>query len=130
MDAKNRIRIPAKFSDKLGETFYVARGSENNLYCFNEETFEKYSKVFDDAPVYEEDKKLALFRHFFNSIEEVSKDAHGRVLLPSELVKYAGLKKDIVISGSGDRLEIWDAQVYDESVGSKPFGEVLDNAKD
>jgi MraZ protein len=91
---------------------------------------EKYAKEFETASAYEEDKKLSLLRHFFNSIEEVEEDGQGRVLLPKELVAYAGLEKDIVISGSGDRLEIWNATVYDETVGNKAFDQVLKDIKE
>ncbi len=129
IDAKNRIRIPPKFSEKLGTTFYMARGTGNCIYCFNEETMEKYTQEFESAPAYEEDKKLSLLRHFFNSVEEVEEDGQGRVLIPKELVDYARLEKDIVISGSGDRLEIWNAQIYDEIVGKKSFDQVLSDVR-
>ena len=91
---------------------------------------EKYTQEFESAPAYEEDKKLSLLRHFFNSVEEVEEDGQGRVLIPKELVDYAKLEKDIVISGSGDRLEIWNAQVYDEAVGKKSFDQVLSDVRD
>ena len=130
IDAKNRIRIPTKFSTSLGTHFYVARGTARCIYCFTDETMEKYAQQFESASAYEEDKKLSLLRHFFSSIEEVEEDGQGRVLLPKELVAYAGLEKDIVISGSGDRVEIWNASVYDETVGNKAFDQVLKDMKE
>ncbi len=125
IDAKNRIRIPPKFSDKLGTSFYVARGTDRCLYCFSEDTFAKYTQEFDNTPAYLPDNAMSLKRHFFNSVEEVEKDGQGRVLLPPALVSYANLTKDIVIAGTGDRLEIWDAAAYEEVVGGKDFNQVL-----
>ena len=65
------------------------------------------------------------------AIEALEKkfDGQGRVLIPKELVDYARLEKDIVISGSGDRLEIWNAQIYDEIVGKKSFDQVLSDVR-
>lgn len=129
IDGKNRIRIPPKFKDKLGEEFFVARGTNNCIYAFNEETMEKYSQQFESSTAYEDDRKLALMRHFFNSIEEVKEDNQGRVLLPQDLVAYAQITKDIIISGSKDRLEIWSAEKWEENVGAKAFEQVLKDAK-
>ena len=129
IDGKNRIRIPPKFKDKLGQEFYVARGTNNCIYAFSEETMEKYSGQFENSSAYDDDRKLSLMRHFFNSIEQVGEDNQGRVLLPQDLVNYAGIVKDIIISGSGDRLEIWSADKWEENVGAKAFDQVLRDSK-
>ena len=50
---------------------------------------------------------------FFNNTEKVSCDKQGRVLLAGHLKDYANLKKDIVIAGVSNRLEIWDAEEFD-----------------
>ena len=56
----------------------------------------------------------AIQRYFFNNTEEVSFDKQGRVLIPGHLRDFAGLSKDIVIAGVSSKIEIWDAQKFDE----------------
>ena len=53
-------------------------------------------------------------RFFYTNMAEVSLDKQGRVLLPSHLRDYAKLTKDVVIAGVGKRIEIWDADTFDE----------------
>lgn len=43
---------------------------------------------------------------------EVNLDAQGRILIPSALSDYAGLKKDVVWVGLGHKFELWDAQLW------------------
>ena len=51
---------------------------------------------------------------FFASIFSAEEDAQGRVVLPATLKKMAGIQKDIITLGRGNRLEIWAAERYYE----------------
>ena len=55
---------------------------------------------------YNEVKKL---RALFAYAADCEPDAQGRILLPAKLREYAGLTRDVVVIGSFDRAEIWDA---------------------
>jgi len=39
-------------------------------------------------------------------------DRQGRVLIPQYLKEYAGLKRDVVLVGVSNRIEIWDKEVW------------------
>ena len=43
-------------------------------------------------------------------------DNSGRLLIPKDLVNWAEIKKEIVISASVNILEIWDKQIYENSL--------------
>ncbi|MEE8360362.1 MAG: cell division/cell wall cluster transcriptional repressor MraZ, partial [Candidatus Omnitrophota bacterium] len=47
-------------------------------------------------------------RLFFSGAVEVVPDGQGRILLPKYLKDYAGIKKDVVVTGISNRIEIWD----------------------
>ena len=53
-------------------------------------------------------------------------DAQGRILIPANLVEYAGLSKEAVILGVYDRIEIWDAVTYDRY---RPGGDALEQLR-
>lgn len=57
--------------------------------------------------------------------EEVLLDAQGRVRLPQALMNYAGLSKDVVIVGQGDKFEIWDSARFD-ALMAQDFSDVAD----
>jgi len=59
------------------------------------------------------DPKVRQFkRYFLNGATQVSPDSAGRILLPKNLMEYAGLEKDIVLVSAIDKLEIWDKIKY------------------
>ena len=54
-----------------------------------------------------------LRRLYIGSATEVAIDAGSRVLLPPELREWAGLQKEVVFMGLGNRFELWDKARYD-----------------
>ena len=53
-------------------------------------------------------------RNFFRGMTEVELDSIGRFGLPGSMRRYAGLEKEAVIVGLGNRCEVWDPIRYDE----------------
>ncbi len=109
LDAKNRLFIPAKFRDKLGDEFVIFKGPEKCLYVYDKETFEQVSRQFINHP----NRKVQ--RSFFGQVADMSADKQGRVTLFADQIEHAGLKKDAVIVGAGQRIEIWAAEEYDDA---------------
>ena len=52
-------------------------------------------------------------------------DAQGRVMLPALLKKIAGIKKDIITVGHGNRLEIWAADRYQDYMQNVDYDAAL-----
>jgi len=58
-------------------------------------------------------------RYFFSGATETDCDKQGRILIPTALRTHAGLDKNAVIVGVGNRAEIWDIErwrSYNEEV--------------
>ena len=51
VDAKGRLIIPAKFREKLGETFVVTKGLDGCLYVYSDEEWEKIEDKFSELPL-------------------------------------------------------------------------------
>jgi MraZ protein len=54
-------------------------------------------------------KLTELERFFYGSSHDVELDSAGRIMVPSFLAEHAGLQKDVVVVGAGERLELWTA---------------------
>lgn len=108
MDDKGRLIIPSKFREELGEKFVLTRGIESCLYAYSQDSFEKLVKQLQTLPFTKKDARN--FARFFLSGAAVAEfDKQGRINITSSLVTYAGIKKECVIIGVGDRFEIWSS---------------------
>lgn len=105
IDAKGRLFIPAALRRELGQTFHVTVGQDHCLSVYSDESWASFMDKLK-ALSYNEVKKL---RALFAYAADCEPDAQGRILLPAKLREYAGLTRDVVVIGSFDRAEIWDA---------------------
>ena len=117
LDAKNRVFIPAKFRDALGEEFVVFKGSEKCLYVYTKEGFEKLIQQFINT------NNRDVQRAFFSQVVDMTADKQGRITLTSDLLEHANLLKDVAIIGAGSRIEIWATENY--KVDVKPLSELI-----
>ena len=69
-----------------------------------------------------------LSRMFFSMAFEATLDRQGRVLIPAKLARYAGLNRDVTVTGVDDRLEIWDTEEWDRYVSGADdsFSEIVE----
>lgn len=112
VDAKNRLSIPAKFREKLGEHFYITKGLDHCLFVFSLDEWSIFEAKLKDLPL--SNKKARMFaRSFFAGATECELDKQGRVLLPQTLREHANIEKDVYINGAGSRIEIWDANTWE-----------------
>ena len=114
IDAKGRVIIPAKFRDQLGESFVVTKGLDGCLWIFAADEWEKFSQKLRALPVANKDaRKFARF--FLAGASEAETDKTGRILLPQVLRDYAKLEKDVALVGTGNRIEIWDRNAWENN---------------
>jgi len=112
LDAKGRVFIPAEYRGGLGQSFVVTRAFRDPcLWVFSQETFETISDKMEDFSLLDPSTQ-SLERVLYNSACDVEPDRQGRIVLTQDLRQYAGLTKDVVITGSRNRLEIWDKAVW------------------
>ena len=111
IDDKGRLTLPSKFREELGENFIITRGLDECLFVYSMETFEKISKKLNSLPFTK--KNARSFKRFiFSGATAAEFDKQGRINITSLLVSYADLKKECVIIGVGDRLEIWSIEKW------------------
>ena len=117
MDKKNRIIIPSKLREGLGDTFIRAKGLDSCLYIYPKSEWDVFEKKLKALPM--TDKNVRAFvRFFFSGANEMEPDKMGRVLIPQSLLSYAGIEGEVVSVGMMDRVEVWSKEkwtAYNES---------------
>ncbi|MBO5046164.1 MAG: cell division/cell wall cluster transcriptional repressor MraZ [Clostridia bacterium] len=112
LDAKNRIRIPAKFRAGLGKEIYFVAGSQGCISVFSKEVLEERIAALNAIRTSDAEKMRAR-RKILGSIEKVTEDDQGRTLLSAFLRGHANVQKDVVTVGMGEYLEIWSKSAYE-----------------
>ena len=105
LDAKGRIFFPARLREAMGEKLFILRNTSASLMVFSETGWDEFNARIHALPF----KKGAKMRNYFYcNMQECAVDGQGRVLLSQDLRKYAGLEKDIIVTGAEDHAEIWN----------------------
>ena len=107
LDPKGRMAIPAKFRDKLTAGAIITRGIDSCLFVFANNEWEALAAKLIALPLAQANSR-AFTRLMMAGASNVELDAQGRILIPDYLRKYAGLKKEVVVAGLYNRIEIWD----------------------
>src|ERR1700749_3568100 len=111
LDIKGRMEIPAKFRDKLTAGAIITRGIDNCLFVFANNEWEALDAKRIGLPLAQATSR-AFTRLMLAGASDVEVDAQGRILIPDYLRKYAGLKKEVVVAGLYNRIEIWDEAAW------------------
>lgn len=106
IDAKGRLFIPAKLREELGQTFHVTIGLDHCLSIYSDENWNVLVEKIHEMPY----NKARGLRVLSANAVDCEPDAQGRILIPAKLREYAGLQKEVVVIGSFDRAEIWNAE--------------------
>ena len=112
IDDKNRLSLPAKLVGKFSNRIVVAsKGFENCIELRSREDFEVYANKILSYSSNKKDSRILARQTLANSAE-LELDKANRILIPDVLKKIGSLKKNVIIIGLGNKLEIWDAKAY------------------
>jgi MraZ protein len=113
LDAKNRLTVPAKLRAAFADGAFLVREADRCISMYPSAT---YSALTDAAlsalnPLSAQAKQLK--RYFHSNALAVELDAAGRVMIPARLLQHAGIGRDVVVTGAGDCLELWDRSTWE-----------------
>lgn len=107
LDAKGRVAVPVKFREALAAGAIITRGLDSCLFVFPGKEWEALAQKLIALPLASTNSR-AFVRLMLAGAMDVEFDTQGRILIPDYLRKYADLKKETVITGLYNRIEIWD----------------------
>ena len=131
VDAKGRFLLPGGLKKQIPakeQKFFVAnRGMEKHLVMYTRKEWDKISDEVNQLNTFVQ-KNREFLRKFNNGATAMELDATNRLLLPKNLMDYAGIEKDIVLFAYGNRIEIWSEAEYtrmmkDDAVGFSQLAE-------
>lgn len=108
VDEKGRLAVPKKFRSDLSRGAVVTRGLDNCLFLYTKAEWKKLADKLANLPFAQANTR-AFARLMLAGAMDVEIDKQGRAMLPEYLRTFAGLKREVIIAGLYNRLEIWDA---------------------
>lgn len=118
IDPKGRVNIPAPFREQLqnsGQESFVITNNDKCIYVYPVDDWTRIEEVLSTVSSLDR-KRNTFLRFFIGGAVEVVPDKQGRILIPPSLRAYAGLEKDVVITGMPNRFEIWSRERWTETI--------------
>lgn len=113
LDEKGRLILPARFREELASGLVVTRGQEHCLAIYPMATFVELAASARAASSGVKSNRDYQRMLAAGASDEIP-DKQGRITIPPQLRSYAGLDKDCVVVGALDRVEVWDAAVWEQ----------------
>ena len=129
IDAKGRLIIPARFRELLGEEFILTKGLDGCLSIYPMDAWEAFETKLRALPL--TNKNARTFTRFFVAgATNCELDRQGRILVPQTLRGFAGLEKEVVLTGNLDRIEIWSKEKWSENCNYDDMDSIAESMQD
>lgn len=114
IDSKGRLIIPSKFREDLGQEFVMTKGLDGCLFVFPRKEWEAFEEKLRSLPLINKNARK-FSRFFLAGAATCELDRQGRVLVPGTLREFAGMDKEVVLTGMLDRIEVWSKEKWNEN---------------
>ena len=115
MDKKGRLIIPSRFRESFKEyditKLYITRGLDKCLFMFTENEWKSQESKFKSIS-FTKSEARKFNRLYFSGAAQIECDRQGRILIPKYLKDFAGIKRDVMLIGVSNRIEIWSKDIW------------------
>jgi MraZ protein len=114
LDAKNRLTVPSKFRAALSDGVVLAMGVEPCVAIWTPPAYEAQTAAALQGrnPLSPQARELSRF--FAANAIDTELDSAGRVMIPTFLLEHGSLQREVVVTGAGGSLEVWDRRRWRE----------------
>lgn len=109
LDEKNRLIVPAKLREELGEQFYVTLGVNCGHRCLTIYTAVEWKTLSENFNALSISQRAGATSLIFMNAAECTPDKQFRFSLTPFLTNYAGIDREVMLVGRAGQAEIWDA---------------------
>jgi MraZ protein len=112
LDAKKRLTVPSKLRTAFAEGAFLVREADKCISLYPSKTYSALTEAALSGlnPLSAQAKQLK--RYFHSNAQQVELDSAGRVMLSPRHLEHAGIERDVVVTGAGDCLELWDRSTW------------------
>lgn len=129
IDTKGRLIIPSRFREELGDEFVLTKGLDGCLFVFPDHEWRAFEEKLRTLPL--TNKSARQFARFFVAgATPCELDKQGRILVPQTLREFAGLDKDVVLTGMLNRIEIWSKAKWAENSSYDDMDDIAEQMTD
>ena len=123
IDSKSRISIPAKLRKNLlpeaKDSFVLTQGISKCIDVYPSDYWETIEKRLNLLNQYDPNE-MKFIRMFLQHATDAEMDSQSRIILPTYLLEFAGIEKEVLILGALQKIEIWNPQTFKNySTGSQ-----------
>jgi MraZ protein len=119
MDERGRVPMPPRFREALMQGVILTQGAPDRcLRAYPATGFEEQAAEYMREPITTRAGRV-LRRNFFSGAYPAEMDRQGRVLIPPVLRQWAGLEGQVVVVGTGEAIEIWNAGEFDAALSGE-----------
>ena len=112
LDEKNRLIVPAKLRQEMGDVFYVTFGVNCGHSCLTAYTAAEWKTLSDNYNALSISQRAGATSLIFMNATECTPDKQFRFSLTPFLMEYAGISREVMIVGRAGQAEIWDAEEF------------------
>jgi len=110
IDDKKRLSLPAKFRKEIGKEIVITNGLDSCLFIYSQKEWRVLLEKLTELPIGKAGRDFNRF--LLAGATETNVDSVGRILIPDFLKIFAKLKSGIVLTGVGNRIEVWDEKLW------------------
>ena len=120
MDAKGRLMVPSALKKQLAPMLQNGFVLKRSVFqpCLELYPMEQWDEMMQKINKLNRFRKKNndFIRRFTAGVKTVEVDTNGRLLIPKDLIGFAGIGKEIVLSSAINIIEIWDKDKYENAI--------------
>ena len=121
VDDKGRVVLPAAFKREMGESFERIFSVEIDPYekCFNLYPASEWEKRIDFIRSRlnpNDPRQSRLLDKFYQNFVKINVAENGRLNIPNSFLERLGIEKDVIFTGQGNRIRLWEAGAYNKAM--------------
>ncbi len=120
VDAKGRLMLPVAFKKQLASVMEKGFVLKRAVFqpCLELYPMQEWESMMQNINKLNRFKKKNndFIRRFTAGVKSIDLDVSGRLLIPKDLVGFAGISKEIVVTSAVNIIEIWDKDKYEKAI--------------
>ena len=120
VDAKGRLMLPVAFKKQLASVTEKGFVLKRAVFqpCLELYPMQEWESMMQNINKLNRFKKKNndFIRRFTAGVKSIDLDVSGRLLVPKDLVGFAGITKEIVVTSAVNIIEIWDKDKYEKAI--------------